>query len=887
MDFEKSTDEDLAIIGMVVRLPGSDNVAEFWQSLLDRRCALTVDDARTVAERDARWVYSSGRLGRVDRFDAEFFRIPSAEAEAMDPQQRLFLESCYHALEAAGHARPEKRPRTGVFASSAYVTYGGPASAQPADPLGLFKQMLARDKDFLATRVSYLLDLNGPALNVQTACSSSLVAVHYACQSLLAGECDLALAGGVSLALPEYERYRYVPDMIFSIDGHCRPFDHRSSGTVLANGLGVVVLARLEDALEREDEVIAVIKGSAVGNDGRRKASFTSPSRVGQAEVLEQALRVARTSVDDVGYIEAHGTATKVGDAIELGALTDVYQARAQASGRIAIGSAKANVGHLNTAAGVVGLIKAALMVRHRTLVGMPGYEQPNPLLEIEKTPFEVCRDTSAWGQGSAPLVAGVSSFGIGGTNAHVLLASPPPIRREEDAPDDEHQLYVVSGKTRASHQANLRAHAAYFLGRAGVTLAGAASAALSRELFGFRTAVVARGADELGARLLAAAEATPRSTDTGDARTVVFVCSDENGPSPRDCRSLSAASPAYRVPFDECSSAVREACGVDVSWPGQRAFADGAMESTGFGRLLLFCHQYALHRFWAQLGLNPSTLVGRGRGEVIALACAGAVPLERAARALHLDALDTRGREALAMAERVSHCRVILDRRAVEDAGAQRPLVTSVLEAAALRIDLAAGALTRAASGAHDTTGAGSSARAAVEPWPGLLQAVADVVNAGWDLDVTLLRPGRLHAMPGLPLYAFERARYWAGDDATQTPPKADGAGGADAVVSSGARVAIRTTLETILREVCGDAYARARADESWADLGIESLAAVDVVERIRRALGVEFDIFRFYECQTLDRLCAYLEAELDAGRLPARAGQRTAEHDWHERTL
>jgi acyl transferase domain-containing protein len=387
------TGMEIAIIGMSCYVPGASSVEEFWDNLrsgvesisfFSERELLAAGVSRETIE-SPDFVPAGGVLAEIARFDAPFFGYTPREAELIDPQQRLFLEHCWAALERAGYDPGRPSGPVGVFAGSALSTYlHALITSRQAALAGGYQTMLSNDKDFLATRVAYKLGLEGPAIGVQTACSTSLAAVHVACQSLLAGECDMALAGGVSILVPQRIGYRYQPDAIHSRDGHCRAFDASASGTVGASGIGVVVLKRLADALAHGDRIDATIKASAINNDGSGKVGFTAPRIEGQAAVIRTALSMAEVSPDSIGYVEAHGTGTALGDPIEVKALTRAFRSGTTRTGFCAIGSVKTNVGHLDAAAGVVGLIKAALMLRHGELVPSLHFSGPGtPSLEL------------------------------------------------------------------------------------------------------------------------------------------------------------------------------------------------------------------------------------------------------------------------------------------------------------------------------------------------------------------------------------------------------------------------------------------------------------------------------------------------------------------------
>ncbi|HVK26107.1 MAG TPA: polyketide synthase, partial [Actinokineospora sp.] len=422
---------DIAIVGMAGRFPGAANVDELWSAIAAGRVTiaeLTRGEliAAGVAESqldDPAYVPARGTVAAPDLFDAEFFGITPREAAIMDPQHRLLLQTAWEALESGNLAGEEPFGRVGVFAGAGFNYYLlNHVLAQPGlvDTHGLLSVVLGNEKDHLAAKVAYRLNLGGPAVTVQTACSTSLVAVHLACQSLRTGDSDVALAGGACVAVPQQAGYLYEPKGITSPDGACRPFDADANGTVPGNGVAMVVLKRLADAVRDGDTVHAVIKGSAINNDGGAKVGYTAPGITGQIDVLTRAYRDAGVEPATIGYIEAHGTATEMGDAIELSALSEVF---AGADQPCFLGSVKANIGHLDAAAGVSGLIKAALALRHRQLPPLAGLKQARPELLDGSTPFTVDAVGREWEVADGGVRrAAVSSFGLGGTNAHVVL---------------------------------------------------------------------------------------------------------------------------------------------------------------------------------------------------------------------------------------------------------------------------------------------------------------------------------------------------------------------------------------------------------------------------------------------------------------------------------
>nr|QEO74484.1 Beta-ketoacyl synthase [uncultured bacterium] len=437
-----TTNEDrageVAVISMNGRFPGARDVGELWRNLLggveaisfftDEELAAAGLDAATLGQPN--YVKARAVIEGYDLLDGAFFGMNPREAEIVDPQHRLFMECSWEALELAGYNPEAYEGAVGVFcgaSSNTYLLFNLLSNREAIASVGAFQTAISSALDFMATRVSYKFNLRGPSVTVQTACSTSLVAVHAACQSLLNGECDMALAGGASVNVPQVSGYTYEEGGILSPDGHCRPFDAGANGTVPGSGVAVVLLKRMEDALRDGDHVHAVIKGSAINNDGARKIGYTAPSVDGQVSVIADALGVAGVRPETVTYVEAHGTGTSLGDPIEIEALTQVFSADTDRRGFCAVGSIKANVGHLDAAAGATGLIKAVLALEHKTLPPGIHYEAANPQIDFADGPFYVNTTLREWEPGPTPRRAGVSSFGIGGTNAHVILEEPPP----------------------------------------------------------------------------------------------------------------------------------------------------------------------------------------------------------------------------------------------------------------------------------------------------------------------------------------------------------------------------------------------------------------------------------------------------------------------------
>lgn len=502
---EKNT--DIAIIGLSGRFPGAANIQEFWDNLCNGVESISrFTDEQVIEEgvepellKKPEYVKAWGVLEDVDKFDANFFGYNPREAEVLDPQQRIFLEECWKALETAGYDSERYQGKIGVYASVGMNHYMQSIKDSRGSQ-GLasdYQIMTSNDKDFLATRVAYKMNLEGPGLTVQTACSSSLVAVHLACQSLFNGECDMALAGGVSIRLPQKSGYLYQEGMILSPDGHCRAFDEQAKGTIGGNGTGVVVLKRLQDAIADGDDISAVIKGTAINNDGALKIGYTAPRIDGQAKVIAEAQFKAGVEPETITYIEAHGTGTPLGDPIEIEALSQVFNQRTDQKGFCAIGSVKTNIGHLDAASGVTGLIKTVLSLRNKKIPQSLNFKSPNPKINFSGSPFYVNESLTEWKNRNGPLRAGVSSFGIGGTNAHAVLEEAPEVYSDKN--NISEVLLVFSAKSNKALERMTYNFANFLKANREINLADVAyTLQVGRREFEFRRFVVGTSVDNV-----------------------------------------------------------------------------------------------------------------------------------------------------------------------------------------------------------------------------------------------------------------------------------------------------------------------------------------------------------------------------------------------------
>lgn len=630
-------DNDIAIVGLAGRFPGAADVDALWRRLEagDELLTAFTDEELLAAGVDASllrrgdYVRAWGQLEGLELFDAEFFGFTPREAELTDPQQRLLLECAWEAFENAGYDPARYPGAVGVFAGSAVSGY-----AQELLRAGLvtddIQGLIASEKDFLATRVAYKLDLRGPALSIQTACSTSLVAVHLACQSLLARESDLALAGGVSARMVRKTGYLYQEGNIGSPDGHCRAFDASAGGTAGGDGVALVVLKRLADALADGDRVRAVIKGSAINNDGASKVGFAAPSVEGQARVIAEALEVAGVHPESIGYVEAHGTGTVLGDPIEVAALTQAFRGGTTRRGFCGLGSIKTNLGHLDAAAGVVGLLKAALCLERGRIPASLHFTRPNAALDLDNSPFRINATLSDWPHTGHPRRAGVSSFGIGGTNAHAVLEQAPAQPASARSPRAA-QLLLLSARSGPALAA-ARARLSRALAEQRPDLADAAyTLALGRRHWPHRCVVACH--EPAGAvQALEQLDATWSGQVDGNERGVVFVFPGNGVPQAEVVAHLRACEPVFREQFDACAAILR-GHGVDVRAWLEDQRARGVLGSQPGAQPLLFAFSYALARLWMAWGLRADGVVGHGLGEYVAACLAGVFSLEDALR--------------------------------------------------------------------------------------------------------------------------------------------------------------------------------------------------------------------------------------------------------------
>ncbi|MFI6704136.1 type I polyketide synthase [Streptomyces sp. NPDC050509] len=900
----------IAVIGMACRFPGAGDLDAFWRNLTDgvdtvtRSAPLPVAGAGSGPVRDGSgpartYVPARGLLKDPEWFDAGYFGYSPREARIIGPQHRVFLECAVEALEHAGYD-PQRHPGSiGVYGGGTDTSYAQllrrPGSAPAATDMEI---LLGNAVDYLVTRVAYKLGLRGPAVTVQAACATSLAAVHTAVQALLAGDCDLALAGGVAVHAPA-KTSPYVEGGIIAADGVCRTFDAAAGGTVGSDGAGIVVLKRLSEALADGDHVHAVLRGSAVNNDGSDRIGFTAPSIEGQAAVIRDAQYVAGVDPATVTYVEAHGTATPLGDPIEIAALTKAFGNGAEDREVCRIGSVKTNIGHTDAAAGAAGLIKTVLALEHGTIPKSLHFEEPNPRIDFGAGPFRVATRTEEWSPRGTPRRAGVSSFGIGGTNVHVVLEEPPAPSPADLA--DPWHLLVLSARTPAALDtvtenlaAHLRAHPELSAADISWTLQSG-----RREHGHRRYAVVGGREDTL--RVLSGAAGARRADSQGPpgTRPVTFLFPGTGTDASGEVHRLYAAERSFRRAVEECHAAAAPHLGAAAAEALRRG--DGSADPL-LADLTAFAEEYALAHLWSTWGIRPAAVLGTGVGALTAATVAGALDLDGAVRLVlgrarlltgadggteSADRFQELVREVGPRAPRIPVACAVAGRLLAPDEVVERArwsvapaeerntedaLSALLAEPHAVLVEIGAGAtltsLARRSPARTDThvlvptltgtgTGTGTGSDRGDEP-PSLLTALGELWLAGAAVSWDAVHGDRRRLRVPLPTYPFERQRHLV--EPAEPEPAPLPSERADPVRSGGpGREETSLVVARLYAEILG--LPDVAPDDSFFDLGGDSLIAVQLLARTRELFAVDIDVLSLYEAETATQLAELID--------------------------
>ncbi|MDN3638515.1 SDR family NAD(P)-dependent oxidoreductase [Simiduia curdlanivorans] len=653
-DFEHIDEGDehaIAIVGMACHLPGALNLEQYWHNLRDGvesvhfytdEELLAAGESPTLIA-NPHYVRAQPLLQYFDCFDAKFWGFSPQDAAVTDPAHRLFLQVAYHALEHAGHTGYDDEGRVGVFAASGASLYWMDNLKTNPQLMADMGEFLVRhtgnDMNFLATRLSYELDLRGPSLNVQTACSSSLVAIHLAVQSLLGGECDMAIAGGSTVLLPQQRGYLYKEGEIMSPDGHCRPFDAKSAGTVFGSGAGAIVLRRLDDAIADGDTIHAVIMGSAVNNDGAQKVGYLAPGVEGQAAAIAEALELAGVKPADISYIEAHGTGTQVGDPIEFEALHQVYRGATQRRNYCRVGSVKSNIGHLGEAAGMASIIKVVLALKHQQLPPTVNFETPNPELDLSNSPFCFNNQLEPWPAINGARLAGVTALGAGGTNAHLVVKQAPALKKKASI-QDRQVLLVLSAKSSAAVRVMGRNLATALREQPDLSLADVAfTLQVGRRAHDYRRVLVAASREE--AITLLEADESARVVDalaSDKQPSLIFMFPGGGAQYAGMGAGLYQTESVYRAAFDACLACLdgpyaEQIRSLVLTQGDTQAAASKALEQPSRALPALFATEYALAKTLMAWGATPAGFIGHSMGEYTAACLSGVISVRDAMR--------------------------------------------------------------------------------------------------------------------------------------------------------------------------------------------------------------------------------------------------------------
>lgn len=873
---ENNIDADIAIIGMTGRFPGAPSIDKLWDNLRHGRDGATwfSDEellaagvpAAILARKD--YVRANQILSHPDHFDADFFSMPQQEAETIDPQQRLLLECAQEVFERAGYDPHRYKGSVGVFVGVGLNTYlmenlGG--RFKVASMVERYQLGLANDKDFAATRISYKLNLRGPSMSIGTACSTSLVALHTACLNLLTGQCDMALAGAACVRYPQVTGYVFQEGMILSPDGHCRAFDDAAQGTVLGDGVAMVLVKRMADALADHDNILATIKASAVNNDGSVKGGYTAPSVEGQASVIAEALATSGVSVDTIGYVEAHGTGTHLGDPVEIAALSQAFARWTDRKQFCGIGSIKTNIGHLDVAAGFAGLIKTVLMLEHGEFVPSLNFERPNSEIDFAQTPFRVVEQGGDWVSDNIPRRACVSAFGIGGTNAHVILQQAPP--RAQPNPPRECELLLLSARSTRALDRVCRELAQHLRKTPDVALNDVAhTLATGRLAHKHRYAVISGDPHEAGFALALSSGHLERAKNANGTARIAFFIRDLTADAMPTVKPLLDI-PSYRRAREACIVAAEVATANDAGPFGQ--FFDDFANAFALGRLLL------------DMGIRPNVILGEGYGELVAACLVGAMDLPTAVGILRGGDVNnlfaTSAFRPVPSAIRIASTRT---GRWLEDSEIASPVHWRAMREHndinsrdfSIGADIDSWLIVDSLSTAFETSIPAHPAARANSPWRAFLDVVARLWMDGLSINVGLLFPpgaGRVV----LPTYPFERKRCYV-DSGGPAVQESTVASLLMRVLEAESPLRARHLIISHMQRSIGDVLglpqdAPPSPDKNLLDLGLDSLVLIELAAKLGNELGISIPASSFVEYPTIttfsDNVARLLEGETE----------------------
>lgn len=631
----------IAIIGMAVRMPGALNVEQFWENLRSGTESISQFTKEEMLEagfspevvNHPNFVAAKGIMENAEMFDANFFGISPREAELMDPQHRVLMECAWSAMEDAGYVPDQYPGRIAVFTSAGmntYLPFNLMSNPELLEQVGGFELSIYNDKDFVPTRIAYSMNIKGPAIDIGTACSSSLVSTHLACQQLLTYQADMTIVGGITIHLPQKMGHIHEPGAAYSPDSHCRPFDATPSGLIDGNGAAVIILKRLEDALKDGDKIHALIKGSAINNDGSDKVGYSAPSVNGQAEVILEAQAAAEIDASTISYVEAHGTSTPLGDPIEVGGLTQAFRVHTDKTGFCGLGSVKSNIGHVDKAAGLAGLVKTTLALEHELIPPSLNWQKPNPKLQIEKTPFYVVDRPTEWKRTNQPRRAGISSFGVGGTNAHAILEEPPLLSSSPSSRSK--QLITVSAKTKQSLEEYILNLSTHLSKNPNLNLADVANTlSRGRKAFQHKLAFTCSTVVEAIEFLKSS-----KPTETKHSVQPIFMFTGQGSQYAGMGEALYKQEKVFTDVIDKCAQILKPLLGLDIKeilYPPEvdKEAANLRLQETSITQPCLFAIEYALAKLWMHVGVIPTAMIGHSLGEYVAACIAGVFSLEDA----------------------------------------------------------------------------------------------------------------------------------------------------------------------------------------------------------------------------------------------------------------